>query len=206
MRENARVTERPSFLGDAPVNDETAELFAADREEEGYVANHTRLWAWRPDLQARFYELRSDLMASSTLTDRDWAVLVTSTAAELTDSYCSLAWGKRLARLAGDETAAQVIAGDAQNLTPREAALAAWARQVVRDPNATTEADVARLREVRSGRPRDPRGNRVRRLSARVLDRQRRAGRGPGQAARGRRAGAGSRSGELRARPFGRPS
>ena len=29
MRENARVTERPSFLGDAPVNDETAELFAA---------------------------------------------------------------------------------------------------------------------------------------------------------------------------------
>lgn len=148
MDENARMTERPSFLGDAPENEDTARLFDADREEDGYVANHTRLWSWRPDLRVQFADLRSDLMASSTLTDRDFAVLVTSTAAELTDSYCSLAWGERLAKLAGDETAAQVLAGDATGLTEREAALSAWARQLVRDPNGTTEADVDRLREV----------------------------------------------------------
>ena len=142
------MSERPSFLGDAPENDETAKLFDADRDEDGYVANHTRLWSWRPDLRGRFADLRTDLMASSSLTDRDWAVLVTSTAAELTDSYCSLAWGERLAKLAGDETAAQVLLGNATGLTEREAALSGWARQLVRDPNGTTEADVDRLREV----------------------------------------------------------
>jgi alkylhydroperoxidase family enzyme len=33
-------------------------------------------------------------------------------------------------------------------LNEREAALAGWARQVVRDPNAATDDDVARLRRV----------------------------------------------------------
>jgi alkylhydroperoxidase family enzyme len=74
---------------------------------------------------------------------------VTATAAERKDSYCSLAWGTRLATLIDDETAAQVIAGDrAPELSERESALAAWARGVVRDPNSTTENDVARLRAV----------------------------------------------------------
>jgi uncharacterized protein YciW len=91
-------------------------------------------------------------MGSSALTDRDWAVLVTATAAERNDSYCSLAWGARLAALIDDETAAQVIAGDpAPQLSERESALAAWARNVVRDPNSTTETDVARLRDVGLG-------------------------------------------------------
>ena len=91
-------------------------------------------------------------MISSELADRDWAVLVTATAAERNDSYCSLAWGTRLAKLSDDATAAQAIAGTpAPALTEREAALADWARQVVRDPNATTEVDVARLRELGLG-------------------------------------------------------
>jgi uncharacterized peroxidase-related enzyme len=88
-------------------------------------------------------------MASSALTDRDRAVLVTATAAQRDDSYCSLAWGPRLAKLSDDETAAQIIAGaPAPELSDREAALAAWARKVVQDPNATTDGDIAYLREV----------------------------------------------------------
>jgi alkylhydroperoxidase family enzyme len=77
---------------------------------------------------------------------------VTSTAATLSDSYCSLAWGPRLAELSDDETASQILSGDpAPGLPDREAALAAWARQVVRDPNATTSDDVVQLREVGLG-------------------------------------------------------
>ena len=76
-------------------------------------------------------------------------MLVTACAAQRQDSYCSLAWGQRLAGLSDDQTAAQVIdAASAPELSDREAALASWARQVVRDPNATTDGDVARLREV----------------------------------------------------------
>jgi uncharacterized peroxidase-related enzyme len=140
------------FLSEPPTSEATEAAYAADRESDGYVWNVTRLWAWRPDVYEAFAALRTSLMDSSALTDRDWAVLVTATAAERDDSYCSFAWGARLARLSDAETAAQVIAGaGAAGLTDREAALDAWARQVVRDPNATTDGDVSRLRDAGLG-------------------------------------------------------
>jgi uncharacterized peroxidase-related enzyme len=140
------------FLGEPPPSDARDAAFGDDREADGYVNNVTRLWCWQPDLATAFVALRSDLMRSSALSDRDWAVLVTSAASELKDSYCSLAWGVRLARLTDDGTAAEVIAAKAAPaLSEREAALGDWARQVVRDPNATTNADVERLRELGLG-------------------------------------------------------
>ena len=143
------VSEQPTFLGEPPASEATTQAYEADLESDGYVGNLTRLWSWRPDLYESFVAQRTHLMASSTLTDRDWAVLVTASAAQRGDSYCSLAWGPRLAKLSDDETAAQVIAGTlAARLTERERALAAWARQVVHDPNATTVREVERLREV----------------------------------------------------------
>ncbi len=146
------LTEQATFLGEAPPSEAKEAAFAGSRDDDGYVSNWTRMWCWRPDLLRAFAELRASLMGSSALADRDWAVLVTATAAERNDSYCSLAWGSRLAKLSDDATAAQVIAGDpAPTLSEREAALANWARQVVRDPNATTEGDVARLRELGLG-------------------------------------------------------
>ena len=51
------------------------------------------------------------------------------------------------ARLTSAEAAADVIGGGSpEALSEREAALASWARQVVRDPNGTTPSDVAALR------------------------------------------------------------
>jgi uncharacterized peroxidase-related enzyme len=143
------VAGRHTFLGEPPDSDETRALYDADRSSDGYVSNLTRLWGWRPDLLESFVALRTALMKSSTLTDRDWAVLVTSAASQLNDSYCSLAWGDRLAELSDGETAAQVLSGvRAPALSEREAALAAWARRVVQDPNAATERDAERLREA----------------------------------------------------------
>jgi uncharacterized peroxidase-related enzyme len=140
------------FLEHPPDSEEVESDFAADREEDGYVTNGTRLWAWRPGLFGAFRALRTELMQSSALSDRDWAILVTATVSQLHDSYCALAWGPRLAELSDAETAAQVLAGlPASALSEREAALAEWARKVARDPNATTSEDVARLREVGLG-------------------------------------------------------
>jgi uncharacterized peroxidase-related enzyme len=139
-----------AFLPDAPESDGARRLFAADLDAHGYVWNFTRLWAWRPELLEQFVALRLGLMEASTLTDRDFAVLVAATASTLGDSYCSFAWGEKLTKLSDADTAAAVLAGTAQpeGLNTREAALGEWARQVVRDPNATSDADVDRLREA----------------------------------------------------------
>lgn len=138
-----------SYLPDPPSGEAVEAAYGADRSDKGYVWNVTRLWSWRPDLAESFAEIRSNLMQSSTLGDRDFAVLVASTAGALGDSYCSLAWGDRLASLTDGDTAAAVVTGrDAEALTERETALAAWARQVVRDPNGTRPEDVDALRRA----------------------------------------------------------
>lgn len=141
-----------SFLTDPPTSDAVAAAYEEDRASDGYVWNVTRLWNWRPDLAESFTEIRARLMETSALGDRDFAVLVASTAGALGDSYCSLAWGKKLAALTDGETAAAVVSGrEAETLSERETALSAWARQIVRDPNATTPADVEALRRAGLG-------------------------------------------------------
>lgn len=116
-------------------------------DSQGFVMNLTRAWAWRPDVYDAFGALRAQLTGKSSLSKRDQAVMVCAAASQLGDSYCSLAWGKSLAQLAGAEVAAAVIAdGEADALQARDRALAGWARKVVRDPNATTAADVEALR------------------------------------------------------------
>lgn len=144
------TAEAPTFLAEPPATGDAVRLYEDQRESDGYVWNLTRLWCWRPDTFEAFAKLRTDLMDGSTLTERDFAVLVTATAATLGDSYCSLAWGPKLAKLSDPEAAADVLRGVERpdGLGEREAALAAWARRLVRDPNGTTRADVDALRAV----------------------------------------------------------
>jgi uncharacterized peroxidase-related enzyme len=135
------------FLTDPPQSPEADAFYDANRESDGYVGNFTRLWCWRPDLFKSFVDLRLALMDSTSLSDREQAIVVAATVSAFGDSYCSLAWGSKLAKLAGDETAGGVIAGEAPDeLSQREAALCAWCRAVVRDPMATTPAQVDALR------------------------------------------------------------
>ena len=82
------------------------------------------------------------------LSFRQRAILVTATAGTIRDSYCSMAWGSKFAAKAGPEIAAGVLRGDDIGLDPHERALAAWARRVASDPNATTADDVQGLRDA----------------------------------------------------------
>jgi len=139
--------EATPFLPPAPESEATSRFLKGDLDELGYVQNLTRLWVWRPEVEQGFSELRAKLTKGSSLSPRELAVLVSATAATLGDSYCSLAWGKKLARLSSPATAASVLrASGVQGLTERERALSAWARKVVRNPSGTAAEDVQALR------------------------------------------------------------
>jgi uncharacterized peroxidase-related enzyme len=126
---------------------ETARMYKASADSEGFVMNLTRAWAWRPDIFDGFGALRGQLTNGTTLTRRELATLVCATAGKLGDSYCSLAWGRTLAEETDPALAAAVIAASSDaRLGERERALAVWARKVVGDPNATTPEDVDALR------------------------------------------------------------
>lgn len=146
--ERPDLGRRAGFLAPARVDDDVRRMFDTDLSLQGYVANLTRLWAHDPDaLGALSWVLKRTTDAAG-LDVRERSVVVTATAAALGDSYCSLSFGSKLAASAGTDAAVGVVFGDDRPLTSRERALAAWARSVVRDPSATSAAQVDALRAV----------------------------------------------------------
>lgn len=135
------------FLCTPPPSEARSALYARDVAEDGYVMNATRLWAWRPDVGDAFIAVRKLLSDNGALSLRERAILVCAVAAQLGDSYCALAWGATLASETNPMIAAAILQGmEAAELAPREKGLATWAVQLVREPGATTAADVDNLR------------------------------------------------------------
>jgi uncharacterized peroxidase-related enzyme len=136
-----------SFLEEPPVSPRAQELFDEDLADDGFVWNVSRLWAHQPDTLKQLFELMSAAFRASGLTFRQRGILVTAAASTLGDSYCSLAWGGKLATATDAGLAAGVLSGGDAGLTDQEKALAAWARKVASDPNATTPADIQALHD-----------------------------------------------------------
>jgi uncharacterized peroxidase-related enzyme len=136
-----------SFLEEPATSAQAQELFDEDLADDGFVWNVTRLWAHQPDTLKQLFELMSSAFRASGLTFRQRGILVTAAASTLGDSYCSLAWGGKLAKASEAALAAGVLTGGDAGLTDQEKALADWARKVAADPNATTQADIAALRD-----------------------------------------------------------
>lgn len=138
------------FIESPPLDAAVSALYAREQAQQGFVMNLTRAWAWQPKVADAFSRLRALLIARTSLSPRERAVLVCATAAALGDSYCSLAWGTNLASLATPAAAASVLKqqGASVELTQRELRLATWAAKVVRSPNETSTSDIDGLRHA----------------------------------------------------------
>jgi uncharacterized peroxidase-related enzyme len=135
-----------SFLEEPAVSAQVQALYDEDLADGGYVWNVSRLWAHQPGTLKQLFGLMSEAFTPSGLTFRQRGILVTAAASALGDSYCSLAWGGKLGQ-ASDAAVAGVLNGSDAGLTDQEKAMAASARKVARDPNATTPADIQALRD-----------------------------------------------------------
>jgi uncharacterized peroxidase-related enzyme len=137
-----------SFLEEPASSPQVQALYDEDLAEGDYVWNVSRLWAHQPDTIRALFELMSRAFKASGLSFRQRGILVTAAASTLGDSYCSLAWGGKLAGVSDPALAGGILNGSDAGLTDQEKAMAAWARKVVKDPNATTPADVQELRDA----------------------------------------------------------
>jgi uncharacterized peroxidase-related enzyme len=137
-----------SFLEEPPLSAQVQALYDEDLADGGYVWNVSRLWAHQPETVRQLFELMSSAFRVSGLGYRQRGILVTAAASALGDSYCSLAWGGKLGEASDAGVAAGVLTGRDTGLTEQEKAMAAWARKVAKDPNATTQADVQELRDA----------------------------------------------------------
>ena len=134
------------FLTEPTVTPEVQASYDSDLRDHGYVMNLSRVWAHSPGAHDKLFALVADAVELGGLTLRQRGLLITAMASTIGDSYCSLAWGNRLAREAGADVAGAVIRHDDEPLDAADRALAVWARAVARDANATTPADLEPLR------------------------------------------------------------
>jgi uncharacterized peroxidase-related enzyme len=134
------------FLRVPEATADVQRIFDEDIAELGYVMNVSRLWAYQPAAVAGLFRLLAQVNSGDRLSLRQRSILVTACASAFGDSYCTLAWGSKLATAGDAETAAAVVDGIDDGLSASERAIAAWARKVARDPNGTTAADVQELR------------------------------------------------------------
>jgi uncharacterized peroxidase-related enzyme len=136
------------FLGVPETTAEGQQIFDDDVAELGYVMNVSRLWAYQPATVTGLFNLLRQAVSADRLSLRHRFILVTACASAFGDSYCSLAWGSKLAAATDAQTAAGVLRGIDDGLSASERAMAGWARKVARDPSGTTAADVQVLRDA----------------------------------------------------------
>ena len=148
MTSSSDMTGPTQFLDRADVTEKVQALFDEDLAESGFVMNASRLWAYQPEALAMLFSLMSQVASARPFRFRERGILVAACASALGDSYCSLAWGTKLAAKADVQLAAGVLRGDDGALTEAERAMAAWARRVANDPNGTSTVDVQELRDA----------------------------------------------------------
>jgi uncharacterized peroxidase-related enzyme len=127
---------------------EVAELYAADRDRLGYVANHTRVFAHRPAVHRAWQQLSGALRESMGL--RRYELVTVAAARRLRSSYCVLAHGMVLAdELLGPERVRDVVLDHrSAGLDEADVAVMDFAERIVDDATAVSEADVERLRDL----------------------------------------------------------
>ena len=142
---NTRTTAH--FLDPAEVTEAAQAEFEADLAELGFVMNAVRLWAYQPETYRSLLSLMSQVASVAPFSFRQRGILVLASVSALGDSYCSLAWGTKLAGRFGAAVPSGILRGEDGTLSKPERVMAAWARQVTRHPNGTTVSDVGALRE-----------------------------------------------------------
>ncbi len=139
---------RTGFLEVAGDGAASRRLRDSDLDQHGYVMNLTQVWAHHPELKTGLFALVEQAAEAAGLTYRQRGVLVSACASAAGDSYCSLAWGSRLAAATTPEVAVAVLHGDDSALDPEDRLLARWARRVSADPNAAVSEDIDALRSA----------------------------------------------------------
>ena len=163
MTDDRDISTTAHFLDPAEVTEAAQAEFDADLAELGFVMNAVRLWAYQPETYRRLLGLMSQVASVAPFSFRQRGILVLASVSALGDSYCSLAWGTKLAGRFGAEVPGGILRGEDETLSKPERVMAAWARQVTRNPNGTTASDVGALREAgfRRGHLRHDRLHRV---------------------------------------------
>lgn len=127
------------------ATDEVLELYEADRQRLGYVANYTKVFSRRPEVYGAWQQLSGAIKAGMDL--RRYELVTLAAARALRSSYCCLAHGGVLLKFFNEEQVARIAQDDRNtDLSPAEVAMMAFAEKVTRHAHEATQGDIDALR------------------------------------------------------------
>jgi uncharacterized peroxidase-related enzyme len=123
------------------------DMYTRQEEHWGYVPNYAKVFSHRPEVMARWGRLLAEIRRPAD--DRRFELITFVVARELKHSACSLAHGKQLADIIGDENVIAIAEGKEPDvLTPAEVAMMRFARDMTRDARKITRGRVEELTKI----------------------------------------------------------
>jgi uncharacterized peroxidase-related enzyme len=141
-----------TFIETVPEDDAngvTAEIYAADRELNGFLPNFTQAFSLRPEVYLAWRQLNGAIKGGMDLRRYELATIAAAT--RLRSSYCTLAHGSVLMDkqlLSPGELTAAVSDHRNAGLDEAEVAVMDLAAKVVTDATSVEQADIDRLRSL----------------------------------------------------------
>jgi len=123
-----------------------AEVYAAAREQMGYVPNYTKAFSSKPEVFQAWDGLNGAIKHG--MDERRYELATLAAARRLRSSYCMLAHGKLTARKFLGEDAVRELAGGARPDDAADAAVIELAEKVVDDAASIGPEDVQQLRNA----------------------------------------------------------
>lgn len=125
-----------------------AELFQAQKAQNGFVMAALQCWTARPDLLPIYTEFSDKIRAGFSLSPRDWRLITLIAAKHVPSTYCSHVYSKQLIADLGSKEAVLAAQRDFRSagLSPRDVAMLDYAAKISRNASEVTEADIAALR------------------------------------------------------------
>ena len=124
-----------AFIRTIPPRDASGaarDMYARQEDYWGYVPNYAKVFSHRPEVLARWGRLLAELRRP--VDDRRFELVTFVAALALRHSACSLAHGRQLAALIGNDAVLAIAAGrEADVLSPVDVAIVRFAREVALD-------------------------------------------------------------------------
>lgn len=140
-------TPNIAFIGEAPINDHTRQIYARQERAFGYLPNYARLFSHRPEVIDLWSQLQNGLRAH--MPTRLFELATLAAALALKSSYCSLAHGSKLRSEISDEDLTQLISGNYEAVvSKKEAAAMRYAALIASNANDVDKQCIDELKRV----------------------------------------------------------
>jgi uncharacterized peroxidase-related enzyme len=127
-----------------------AELYQAQKAQNGFVMSAMQCWTARPDLLPFYQEFADKIRAGFSLSPRDWRLITLIAAKHVPSTYCSHVYGRQLIADFGSKEAVLAVHRDFRSagLSERDVAMLSYAEKISKNASRVTPEDIGGLRSV----------------------------------------------------------